>query len=320
MSDQSLAASARILRLADGRRLAYNEWGDPTGRPVLYFHGLHSSRLALYRDSAFFAAHHIRFVTVDRPGVGLSTYQRGRTISAWPDDVTQLADALGLERFAILAITGGGAYALACAARIPQRLTGVALVSPSAPLDAPGVTIDGVMARLLTLSRRAPWALWMLYALVVPLIRRQPERVHRLVSGNLSAPDRIVAQRPEMREMQIPMFLEVFHSGYRGEARELALESGGWGFRLDDITAPVQIWDGDQNNLIPPQHAAYLARVIPGARLHICHGEGHLLIVDHMEEIISGILDVADTPSAPSDAAPPAPEHGYIVAEHPREG
>src|SRR5689334_6768677 len=120
---------ALMLRLRDGRRLAYNEWGDPRGKPVLYFHGLHSSRLALYRDADFFAAHGIRFITTDRPGVGQSDPQPHRTLLDWPADVIQLADALGLDRFAILAITGGGPYALACAYAIPARLTGVAIVS-----------------------------------------------------------------------------------------------------------------------------------------------------------------------------------------------
>lgn len=282
-------SDGRMLRLRDGRRLGYAEWGDPQGKPVLYFHGLHSSRLALYRDPAFFAAHGIRFVTCDRPGVGLSDFQRGRTLLDWPDDVVQLAGALGLDRFAILAITGGGPYALACAYKIPNRLTGVAVVSGAAPLDAPGVTIGGAMGGLFALARRAPWALWTLYAIVVPLIRRRPERVAAIIAGGYSEPDRRVAERPEVRQTQIQMFLEVFRGGYRGEVRELAIEARPWGFPLRDIAIPVDLWDGDQNALIPPGHIEYLARAIPKARKHICTGAGHLLVVDHMEEILPSI-------------------------------
>lgn len=298
-----MSADGQTLRLHDGRRLGYSEWGDPAGKPVLYLHGLHSSRLAMYRDAAFFAAQHIRFITVDRPGIGLSDFQRGRTISGWPNDVAQLADALGLGKFAIVAITGGGAYALACAASIPDRLTGVAIVSGSAPLDAPGIAISGTMGKLFALARSTPWALWALYALLVPHIRRQPQRVHGLITGRLSAADQRVAERPEVRQMQIPMFLEAFRSGYRGETREIALESRGWGFQLADIAIPIHLWDGDQNTLIPPSHAEYLARIIPMARLHICHGEGHLLIIDHMEEILRGIVSSGANTPASDEAA-----------------
>jgi pimeloyl-ACP methyl ester carboxylesterase len=102
-SERTSGNTGRTLRLRDGRLLGYAEWGDPAGKPVLYLHGLHSSRLALYRDPAFFAAHGIRFITVDRPGIGLSSFQRGRTLLDWPDDLAQLAEALGVTRFAILA-------------------------------------------------------------------------------------------------------------------------------------------------------------------------------------------------------------------------
>ncbi len=281
--------AGQTLRLRDGRDLGYAEWGDPAGTPVLYFHGLHSSRLALYRDPAFFAAHGIRFITIDRPGIGLSTFQRQRTLLDWPDDVAQLADALGLDRFAILTITGGAMYALACAAKMPDRLSGVACVSPAAPLDAPGISVPGATGTLSRLGRRAPWALWAVYAVLVPWLRRRPERIERLFASGLGAADRQVAARPEIQRMQAAMLLEAFRSGYWGEVREVVIASRPWGISLERIPIAVHVWDGDQNTLIPPSHAAYLARTIPAAQLHICSGGIPVLMVDHMEEILRSI-------------------------------
>lgn len=289
-SEQIDGNTARTLKLHDGRRLGYAEWGDPAGKPVLYFHGLHSSRLALYRDPAFFAAHGIRFITVDRPGIGLSSFQRGRTLLDWPDDLAQLADALGLARFAILAITSGSMYALACAAKMPERLTGVACVSAVAPLEVPGISVPGATGRVLRLAQRAPWALWTMYALLVPFLRRRPERVYRLLAGGQSEPDQHVLARPDIQERQTASFLEAFRSGYRGEVQDVAIAAQPWGLRLEDIATVVQLWDGGQNHVVPPRHGQYLAHTIRTARLHTCPSEGYLLIVDHMEEILQGVV------------------------------
>lgn len=283
-------AGSKTLRLRDGRLLGYGDWGDPAGAPVLYLHGLHSSRLALYQSPAFFAAHGVRFITVDRPGIGLSSYQPRRTLLDWPADVAQLADALGLARFGALSITGGGMYALACAARMPDRLTGVACVSPAAPLDAPGVMVPGTTGRLLALARRAPWALWAFYAVVVPYMRADPKRMDRLFTSGLSEPDLRVMKRPEVRQMQTAMLLEVFRSGYRGEVQEMVIAARPWGFSLAEISIPVHLWSGDQNALVPPGHIQYLASAIPSAQTHMLAGAGAYLLVDHMAETLQPLI------------------------------
>lgn len=291
MANERMAdTTGQTLRLRDGRLLGYAEWGDPAGKPVLYFHGLHSSRLALYQTPAFFAAHGIRFITVDRPGIGLSSLQRGRTLLDWPADVAQMADALGLTRFAILSMTGGGMYALACAAALPDRLTGVACVSPSAPLDAPGISVPGATGKFMWLARYAPWALRAVYALLVPRLRRDPERVYRLLASGASESDLRALAQPASRQMAIASVLEAFRSGYRGEVREVAIATRPWGLRFEEIALAVRLWDGDQNRLVPPSHAQYLAYALPNAQLRILSGGAYTVIVDHMEEIVREIV------------------------------
>jgi pimeloyl-ACP methyl ester carboxylesterase len=290
-TEQALRDSGQTLELRDRRRLGYAEWGDPTGKPVLYFHGIHSSRLALYQEPAFFASHGVRFITLDRPGIGLSSFQRGRALLDWPDDVAQLADALGLARFAILSMTGGGMYALACAAQMPDRLTGVACVSPAAPLDAPGISVPGLTGQFMWLARHAPWALWSVYALLVPRLRRDPEHVYRMLTSGVSESGLRALAQPTIRKMAIASVLEAFRSGYWGEVQDVTIATRPWGLRLEDVPSVVHLWDGDKNNLIPPSHREYLARALPRAQTHICQGEGQLLIVGHMLEILQGIIE-----------------------------
>ncbi|MBW2547908.1 MAG: hypothetical protein DRH23_06320 [Deltaproteobacteria bacterium] len=121
------------LHLRDGRKLAYAEYGDPHGYPVMLFHGNPSSRLSwgLIPDSPF--RPHLRLIAPDRPGFGRSDFQPGRRLLDWPDDVSELAEALGLNRFAVLGVSGGGPATLACAWRIPERLTAVGPTNPVAP-------------------------------------------------------------------------------------------------------------------------------------------------------------------------------------------
>src|SRR5947209_5723448 len=107
--------SPTTLTLRDGRHLAYAEYGDPQGSPVVFLHGWGDSRLTRHPDDRGTAALGVRLLTVDRPGVGWSDFQRGRTLLDWPDDLAQLAGHLGVPRFAILGHSGGGPFALACA-------------------------------------------------------------------------------------------------------------------------------------------------------------------------------------------------------------
>ena len=128
----------QTIKLKDGRTLGYAEYGAPQGKPVFEFHGNPSSRLgSKFLDEA---AKRLgaRIIGIDRPGMGLSDYKSGRQLLDWPDDVFELADALGIDRFAILGGSGGTPSVLACAYKIPERLTAVAVLFGPPPLDMPG--------------------------------------------------------------------------------------------------------------------------------------------------------------------------------------
>src|SRR5437868_4337089 len=111
-----------VFRLRDGRALGYAEYGDPGGTPVFFFHGSPGSRLQRHPDPSITSSFGARIITVDRPGYGRSDFQPGRRLLDWPADAAQLADALSIERFAAIGLSGGGPYLLACAYAMPERL------------------------------------------------------------------------------------------------------------------------------------------------------------------------------------------------------
>jgi pimeloyl-ACP methyl ester carboxylesterase len=136
-------SESETITLPDGRTLGYAEYGDPKGRPVIYFHGWPSSRLQSKLANTKAKWQHVRLIAVDRPGFGLSTYQEGRTILDWPDDVAVLADALMIKKFAVLGVSGGGPYVAAAAYKIPDRLTKASIAVGLAPTWIPG-NLDGI--------------------------------------------------------------------------------------------------------------------------------------------------------------------------------
>jgi pimeloyl-ACP methyl ester carboxylesterase len=124
-----MAVGSESVELNDGRRIGYAVYGATDGRPVMFFSGTPGSRLDARVGGAGAVADQrgVRLVVVERPGYGLSDRKPGRRVVDWPDDVRQVADRLGLERFSAYGYSGGGPHALACAARLGDRVTAVAV-------------------------------------------------------------------------------------------------------------------------------------------------------------------------------------------------
>ncbi|MET0869990.1 MAG: alpha/beta hydrolase, partial [Methyloceanibacter sp.] len=114
--------SSQILRLADGRRIGFAEYGDPDGQPVLAIHGTPGSRLMFALTDAPARERRLRIVAPERPGYGLSDFQLQRSLAEAASDLEQCANALGLRRFALIGVSGGGPYAVAAAAAMPRRI------------------------------------------------------------------------------------------------------------------------------------------------------------------------------------------------------
>jgi len=281
----------QTVTLADGRTLGFAEYGDPSGRPVLFFPGTPSGRLFHHPDESITRSLGARVFTIDRPGYGLSDFQPGRTLLDWPDDVVPLADALGIGHFAVAGISGGAPYVAACAFRIPDRLTAASIVSGLGPLDGPGATAGLPSAKRLsaTEAKHAPW-------LVRPLLwltlnpHRNPQRFYQRMCHQSSEVDRAMLARPEIRAMLIENWAEANRRGVRGYAWETVIFSRPWGFRLEDIAMEVRLWHGVDDASMPIAVGHYLARTIPKCHSTFLPGEGHFLLFDHWGEILAAMV------------------------------
>lgn len=275
--------------LPDRRRLAYSEYGDPKGHPTLYFHGFPGSRLEAELATASAAQAGVRLIAADRPGIGSSDVQPGRRLLDWPADVEQLADHLGLRRFTIVGVSGGGPYAAACAHSIPERLDAVAIVSGVAPFDSDAL-LDGMLwpnKVTLRIARRAPWLLNGVLRPAV-IVRWFPRFVIRLVASGLNAPDRDVLARAEVQDAITHSLTESLRRGARGHADELRILVSPWGFRLEDVSADVHLWHGGRDRVVPPIHYRRMSDAFPRSHRELLAGEGHFsLVIDHAAHIFA---------------------------------
>ncbi len=286
---QSAPADEGIVHLQDGRSLAHATWGDLQGTPVLLFHGSPSSRL--FRPSASVTATcGVRLITVDRPGYGCSDFQEGRGLLDWPDDVAALADAIGLDNFAVMAHSSGGPYALACAWMMAPRIAGVALVSSVVPLDEVPTAYDDLDdddRGLVDLARRRPAeakrrveesARWLLEDPEVFLQAPRPE------------PDRLLLEDREVRSMYIEMIRESVRTGLAGYAWDEVIERNPWGLSLQEIELEVSVWHGDLDHYIPRPHVERMASLLPKSHATFYPDEAHGLIIARWEEILTTLI------------------------------
>lgn len=289
MERSSYEPRTSVIRLRDGRRLAFSEWGDPDGRPVIHHHGTPGSRLEHEAGPDTYRAAGVRVITPDRPGYGLSDPLPGRSLVDWPADVAELADALGIERFGITALSGGGVSALACASCMAERLTGVVLTGCPGPMDRPGALRS---MRLLNrggvvLARRAPVLLSAGCRLAGGAVRRFPGFVYEQTSRDKPPPDQRWLSLPEVRHAEVATIREALRQGSAGYVRDVLLLARPWGFAVEDIAVPVQLWHGDVDTVVPLHHALYLAAAIPHASLRVCAGEGHMVMWNHLTEVLA---------------------------------
>jgi pimeloyl-ACP methyl ester carboxylesterase len=285
------------FQLSNGRKLGYDEYGSPDGKPLFYFHGSPSSRLEarLYLSEDSLQSLDVRLIAVDRPGMGLSDFQPNRRLLDFPKDLLALADHLKIDRFAILAYSLGGPYALACAYAIPKRLTKVGIVSGAALFTKPELmtNINEGTRKFLTMPREKPLLsrlfLWMMLGVMPRLAPKQ------FIAGAAALPEAdraVVAGNQDFQEGFIRMVREAARQGTRGAFHESLLSVTDYGFRLQEIQAPVLLWHGEADKNIPVKMARFAASALPKCEAGFYPSEGHLsLFKKHAAEFIRALVN-----------------------------
>lgn len=278
------------VELKDGRLLGFVEYGDTKGLPTFYFHGTPGSRLEASRFDEVAAFNGYRLIGIDRPGMGLSSIDKNRSILSWVTDVVSFADCLKIDKFSIIGHSGGGPFVAACAYAIPQRLNGAAIVSGIAPFENPESAIGMSRGQIIVnrLIKNMPWLANVMMGLTLMMLKNS--KMMRQMIKQLPEVDQTLFRDPVIGKALIHSTLEAFRNGVFGAAQEMKLLSNPWGFDLRSINFPMTIWQGTLDSQTPMSHANIYAKLVPGAQLKIIEHEGHLsLMKNHMGDILRGM-------------------------------
>jgi len=279
----------QTLALPRGGVLGYAEYGDPNGVPVLHVHNLIGSRLQLPTRERNLRDQGIRLIAPDRPGVGLSSPLAPFSFEAWSEDVAALADALGIERFAVVGSSLGAVYSLALAHHLPGRVRRVALVSCVPEVDSLAVLrgLPAQTASIFALARTAP----RLLGFVLRLITRKGAQAYldQLIC-ELPAADQRLYEDPGFHEMMVSAVVEALRQGSEGFLHDIHTMATPWSFRPEDVRVPVQCWHGEADTPAPLELVLPLIERLPDYELETLPQESHWMIFRHWNTILATLL------------------------------
>lgn len=267
------------MTLPDGRDLGFTDGGREDGPVVVYLHGAPGSRLDVSSIQTASWDEGVRVVAPDRPGYGTSSPHPGRAMDHLTRDVAALAEHLGVERFAVIGLSSGGPYAVACAALLPDRVLGCGVVSGVTDMGWPSAWDDYdpneiEMMRCASEADAAAWAAGHYGADGAGLLTDN--------SFEWSAPDTAFFSDPATGPAFFESCVDALRQGVAGYAQDVWVQGRPWPFAPGDVACPTVVLHGADDTLVPLRHAEHTAAVIPGAALEIRPGHGHVSILTEL--------------------------------------
>ena len=274
------------LTLTDGRVLAYAECGAANAPLVMYFHGAPTSRLDLAGLDDALVALGVRVVSPDRPSYGGSSPQPGRSWNHWPADVAALADHLGVERFAVIGLSSGGPYSVACAALLPGRVAAATVVAGVTDMAWPDAWLDYEEneATIMRLADEAAALAW-----CEEHYGADGSRFFEH-AGEMAPADLALLSDEAMATSLFATMGEAFRQGVGGFAQDITVQGRPWSFDPAAITARTTVVHGEADTLVPLAHGRHTAELIPGATFVSLPDHGHLSTLTEIPQLCADLV------------------------------
>jgi pimeloyl-ACP methyl ester carboxylesterase len=296
-----MVTERRLLRLTDGRDIDFLTAGPEDGRPLVVHEGTPVGLVLNSRLGAAAAERGLRVVQVARPGYEQSTARPGRRVADIASDVAAVLDDLGSDTFVSIGFSGGGPHSIACAALLPGRCLAAASVAGVGPsgvegldflagmgpenVEEFGLAIQGAAALTPFLEKHA-----------AALRDITGDQIVGALAGLISGADAAVLTG-EFADSLAAGLRSAVSNGIAGWRDDDLAFAADWGFWPDAGSAPIAIWQGDQDNMVPFAHGQWLAARIPGARVHLEPGAGHLtMTVTAIDRVLDELLDLSELP------------------------
>jgi pimeloyl-ACP methyl ester carboxylesterase len=282
---------------ASGRQLDVVSAGPRDGLPLVMHNGTPSGPVTFAPMVDAAAERGLRTVTYARPGYGTSAPHPGRRVADAAADVAAVLDELGSEQFVTAGWSGGGPHAIACAALLPGRCLGAATIAGVGPHGAEGLNFLAGMAK----ENVAEFgAAVQGEAALTAFLHTEAKGLRHITGsqlaggmGDLLSPADQAVLTGEFADYIASAFRAALAGGIDGWLEDDLAFASDWGFQLG-AGAPVAVWQGDQDMMVPFEHGEWLAAHLPGARTHLIPGAGHLsLILGEWAAILDDLLDMA---------------------------
>lgn len=290
----SIDRSRQSIPLKDGRKLSFAEWGVENGKPLLLISGSNTGRLTHFPANVL-QEFGIRLITLDRPGMGLSSFQPNRRLLDFPDDVAQLMDALKIGKFAVLAGSQGGPYGAACAYKLASRITATSLVSAVSPMPPEIIQLQNPQIKpMLNLAKNAPFILQAFYTVLGFFIKRsKPDMVGRMLSNLPPSDQKVIAEHSEVIQIMHADIISSMEGGAKGAVQDMQVVIGDWGFQLEEIQGKVFLWQGEADPNVVPAMGRYYAERLPNCEATFVPNAGHLLLFSHLRPILEQLMSAS---------------------------
>ena len=276
----------RSLRLPDGRELAWSEWGRPDRRPVLFSPGAGMSGVLGFGTDVLDDLG-LRLLALDRPGLGRSSPDPGKTYASWAADVRCLVETLGLHRVLGVGFSQGAPFAAALAGA--GLFDAVALVAGQDDLRAQRHQLVAEVAGMLDAVDADPAGFEREIARVA-----DAEWLWGVILTTAAPVDRARYEGTDLGAAVRAALADGFAQGAEGYARDLVTALGPWPVRPEDIAVPVHLWYGahDTSTVHSPDLGAALAARIPSARHTVLDDEGGALLWTRARDVLAALAAV----------------------------
>jgi len=286
------------IAVGDDRQIGFAEFGDPQGRAVFWLHGTPGARRQIPMEARVYAEQReIRLIGVDRPGIGSSTPYQYDTVFAFADDLHTIADTLGIDKFEVIGLSGGGPYTLACAAAMPDRVVAAGVLGGVAPVrggDAIGGGVSTLISAAAPVVELAGAPLRLAASTLIRLIRPVAEPALYAYARISPEADRQLLVRPEFKAMFLDDLLNGSRKQLAAPFADVVVFARDWGFRLEEVKVPVRWWHGDRDHIVPFEHGQHVVSKLPDAQLTHLPGESHLAGLGRAEEILGTMVELWD--------------------------
>ena len=278
------------------RRLSFAEYGSPRGPAIIWMHGTPGARRQIPLEAREYADRHgIRIIGLDRPGIGSSTPHLYPDILDWTQDLELLLETLAIDTVRVIGLSGGGPYALAAGAALPDRVHGVGVLGGVAPTRGVDAVDGGVIQLAVQLApflsvARVPLGVGL--TVTIRLVKPLAGPALDLYAAVQPPGDKHLLSRPEFKAM----FLDDILNGSRFQAsaplNDLLLFTRHWGFDAADVQVPVRWWHGADDHIVPFRHGQHVVDRLPDATMSVIDGESHLGGLGIAEQVLATLMDL----------------------------